>query len=396
MIYDFDTFYDRRGTASLKFDFAKERHRPEDVLSYWVADMDFPTAQEIIDALVERSRHGIFGYTDVKPPYYETVAAWYEKRFGYKTEREWLCVTPGIVMAIGLAIQAFTKEGDSVLIQNPVYYPFSGTVRAARRNLVTNTLVWQNGRYCIDFDALERQIQEHKVALFLLCNPHNPGGTSWTKEELLRLGELCLAHNVIVLSDEIHSDFVWAPHTHTVFASLSKELEQQTITCTSPTKAFNLAGLQVSNIFIANETLRARFQTALDAVGYSQPNTMGLTACQAAYTHGEDWLLQVKAYIQKNLERSVQQLKKSGIPVNIAMPEATYLLWIDCSKLGLEDKTLNHILTHEAKLWLDAGRIFGQEGLCFERINVATAWAYLTQGLTRFTETLGAHYNHSA
>ena len=296
-------------------------------------------------------------------------------------------------MAIGLSIQAFTNEGDAVLIQNPVYYPFSGTVNAAKRKLVVNTLLWQNGRYCIDFDAFETQVRENKVKLFLLCNPHNPGGTSWSKEELLRLGEICLKYNVIVLSDEIHSDFVWQPHTHTMFASLSPELEHCTITCTSPTKSFNLAGLQVSNIFIQNESLRSLFQTALDAVGYSQPNTLGLTACQAAYTKGEDWLLQVKAYIQKNMERSVQFLKESNLPLEVSQPEATYLLWINCKDLGLEDKELNHIITREAKLWLDAGRIFGKEGLYFERINVATSWAYLKEGLERFTQTLKKHYS---
>ena len=383
MSYDFDSFIDRHNTSSLKFDFAKERGRPEDVLSYWVADMDFPTAPEIIAAVTARAQNGIYGYTDVKEPYFAAVQSWYRNRFGYTVQREWLTVTPGVVFAVALAIQAFTKKGDAVLIQNPVYYPFSETVVAADRVLVSEPLVWHNGRYEIDFSAFESAVVKNNVRLFLLCNPHNPGGRSWTRTELETIGRICLRHNVIVVSDEIHSDFVWSPCTHTMFASISPELEAITVTCTSPSKTFNLAGLQVSNIFVANPSLNAAYRNALDAFGYSQPPLMGLTACEAAYTNGTEWLSAAKAYIEANIERTVSYLNTNEPRIRAYKPEATYLVWIDCHGLGVTDHELNHAITNNAKVWLDAGRIFGKEGECFERINVCTSWAYLESGLSR-------------
>ena len=388
MTYDFDSVIDRHGTACLKFDFAEERHRPADALSYWVADMDFPTAPEVIDALSARVANGIFGYTDVKPPYFEAVQAWYRGQFGYTVQRPWLVVTPGVVFALALAVQAFTSEGDGVLIQNPVYYPFSETVIANRRTLVVNPLRWKDGRYEIDFADFERKVASGTVKLFLLCNPHNPGGRSWTRQELSRLAELCAKHNVVVFSDEIHSDFVWQPAVHTVFASVSPAAEALTVTATAPTKSFNLAGLQLSNIFVANDALRAKYRHALDAFGYSQPATLGLTACEAAYRHGKPWLDAVRRYLTGNIDRAVRYINDANIGITAYKPEATYLVWMDCNGLGLSDRELNDAITHKAKLWLDAGTIFGKEGEGFQRINVATSWAYLEQGLERLVTTL--------
>ena len=390
MSYNFDTVIDRHGTACLKFDFCEERHRPHDVFSYWVADMDFPTAPEVIEALTARVKNGIFGYTDVKQPYFDAVQRWYAERFGYTVERSWLTVTPGVVFAIALAVQAFTEKGDGVLIQNPVYYPFSETVNANHRKLVGSSLVWKNGRYELDFVDFEQKIVSENVKLFLLCNPHNPGGRSWTRSELERLGNICVKHGVIVFSDEIHSDFVWQPNTHTMFASIKPEFEAITVTATAPTKTFNLAGLQISNIFVADSALRAKFRHTLDAAGYSQPATLGLTACEAAYRQGAAWLEAVRNYIESNIDFAVSYINDAAVGMTAYKPEATYLVWIDCNGTGLDDKALNDVITHKAKLWLDAGTIFGKEGRCFQRINVATSRAYLEQGLARLVEAIKA------
>lgn len=381
MKYDFDTFIDRHGTSCIKFDFAKERgHSPEE-LSYWVADMDFKTAPEIIDALKKRIDHGIFGYTDPDNEYFSSVQSWYKNNFDYTFQKEWLTVTPGVVFAIATAIQAYTKEGESVLIQKPVYYPFGGTVEAANRKVVSSDLIWNGETYEIDFLDFEKKIIEENVKLFLLCNPHNPGGRSWTKDELTKIGKICLKHNVIVFSDEIHSDFVWKPNIHTIFSSISKEFEEISIIATAPTKTFNLAGLQVSNIFVANPELNKKFKLTMDIMGYSQPNVLGLVACKAAYDSASNWLFEVKKYIESNLEKATEFIKKNIPNAKVVKPQATYLLWVDCRNLGLSDAELNKKIRDEAKVWLDAGHIFGKVGEGFIRINVATSWSYLEKGL---------------
>lgn len=390
MKYDFDTFIERHGSRCIKFDFAEQRHHSPDELSYWVADMDFKTAPEILDAMKNRIDHGIFGYTDPDELYFSAVHNWYKKNFNYETKFEWLKVTPGVVSAIATAIQGVTEKGDSVLINSPVYYPFSETVRASGRNLVSSDLVFDGKIYNFDFEDFENKIRTNNVKLWLLCNPHNPGGRSWTFEELKKAGEICLKYGVKILSDEIHSDFLWDNNKHTVFASISPEFEQNTITCTAPTKTFNLAGLQVSNIFIADEKLRKAFSKGLDIIGYSQANTLGLVACQAAYENGSEWLLQLKEYINSNLNRAVEYINSRLPNANALKPQATYLLWIDCQGLGFSDSELNRKIREEGKLWLDAGNIFGEKGKCFERINVATSWSYLEKGLESFVKVLSS------
>ena len=254
--YNFDEIIDRHNTNSIKFDFMEENNMSADAMPFWVADMDFRSPPAVIDALVERCKHGVFGYTNIKEDYFNAVYKWYKNRFGYEVKREWLIVSPGIVFAISAAIRALTKENDGVLIQRPVYYPFSSLIVANNRRIINNPLVYKNGRYEIDFDDFEKKIRDNNVKLFILCNPHNPVGRVWTAEELQRIAVICIKHRVIVIADEIHSDFVYNNNKHIVFASLSKHLSGITITCTSPSKTFNLAGLQISNIFIENEGLR--------------------------------------------------------------------------------------------------------------------------------------------
>ena len=386
MKYDFDTVIDRHGTDCIKFDFAAKRGHSEDELSYWVADMDFKTAPEVINAVRERVENGIFGYTDPSKEYFASVRNWIKDRFDYDTEFDWLFVTPGIVFAIGAAIQAYTEKGDAVLINNPVYYPFAGTVRASGRKVVSSDLIWDGTGYRLDLKDFEEKIRQEKPKLYLLCNPHNPGGKNWSREELYSIGEICLKYGVTVLSDEIHADFTWDTKGHTVFASLSKEIEDITVTCTSPSKSFNLAGLQISNIFVSNKEMRKKFSRAVDTFGYSQANVLGLTACRAAYDLGKDWLDAVSNYIEENLEKSVAFFHEKLPKVKVTKPEATYLLWVDFSGFGLSDAELNRIVREEAKVWIDGGYIFGKSGEGFIRINVACSWAYLEQGLLRLAE----------
>ena len=379
--YDFDKIIDRRNTDCLKYDFAVQRGRPKDVLPFWVADMDFPIAQEITEALVQRCQHGIFGYSETTDPYFDALQKWYNKHFHWQVQRPWLIKTPGVVFALAMAVKAFTEPGDGVLVQQPVYYPFTEVIRDNGREVVNAPLALVNGHYEIDFADLEQKLADPKVKLMFLCSPHNPVGRVWAKEELLRVGDLCLKYNVITVSDEIHSDFVWDDNTHTSFATLGEEYQQNCIVCTAPSKTFNLAGLQVSNIFIPNQKLRRAFRKQIDAAGYSQLNTLGLVACQAVYTYGEEWLTQVKAYIRSNITFVDDYLKQNLPQIKMLPIEGTYLVWLDCSALGMTADEREQWLWHEAKLWLDGGGIFGKEGEAFERINVACPRATLLQGL---------------
>ena len=379
--YDFDRIVDRRNTDCLKYDFAVQRGRPKDVLPFWVADMDFPIAQEIEDALVKRCQHGIFGYSEATDGYFAALQNWYLKHFNWQVQRPWLIKTPGVVFALAMAVKAFTEPGDGVLVQQPVYYPFTEVIRDNDREVVNAPLALVNGHYEIDFADLEQKLANPKVKLMFLCSPHNPVGRVWAKEELLRVGDLCLKYNVITVSDEIHSDFVWDDNAHTPFATLGEEYQQNCIVCTAPSKTFNLAGLQVSNIFIPNQKLRRAFRKQIDAAGYSQLNTLGLVACQAAYAYGEEWLTQVKAYIRSNITFVDDYLKQNLPQIKMLPIEGTYLVWLDCSALGMTADEREQWLWHEAKLWLDGGGIFGKEGEAFERINVACPRATLLQGL---------------
>ena len=379
--YNFDEVIDRRNTDCLKYDFAVQRGRPKDVLPFWVADMDFSIAQEIEDALVKRCQHGIFGYSEAKDGYFAALQNWYLKHFNWQVQRPWLIKTPGVVFALAMAVKAFTEPGDGVLVQQPVYYPFTEVIRDNDREVVDAPLALVNGHYEIDFADLEQKLANPKVKLMFLCSPHNPVGRVWTKEELLKVGDLCLKYNVITVSDEIHSDFVWDDNVHTPFATLGEEYQQNCFVYTAPSKTFNLAGLQVSNIFIPNQKLRRAFRKQIDAAGYSQLNTLGLVACQAAYTYGEEWLTQVKAYICSNITFVDEYLKQNLPQIKMLPIEGTYLVWLDCSALGMTADEREQWLWHEAKLWLDGGGIFGKEGEAFERINVACPRATLLQGL---------------
>lgn len=383
MPVDFDTVPNRRGTNCFKYDFAREMGMPEDVLPLWVADMDFPTAPAVLERLHALAEHGIFGYTGVKDAYFSAVHNWYAQRFGWETQRSWLVTTPGVVFAIAIAIRAFTQKGDAILIQQPVYYPFADKVTENDRQLVVNPLILKNGRYEMDFADMERRIADNHVKMLLLCSPHNPVGRVWTKEELLRVGEICQKHGVLVVSDEIHADFTYAGHTHRVFASVKSEFADFTITCTAPSKTFNLAGLQNSNIFIPNRQLRHAYKKELSACGCGGTNCMGMAACQAAYEAGADWLEQLKQYLAGNLAYVRQFLREKLPDIALIEPEGTYLVWLDLRKLGLTEQQQRQLIVQDAKLWLDTGTLFGQGGEGFERINIACPRATIEQAMQR-------------
>ncbi|MCD7802229.1 MAG: pyridoxal phosphate-dependent aminotransferase [Clostridiales bacterium] len=381
---DFDRVVDRRNTDCLKYDSAVRRGKPEDVLPLWVADMDFPTSSYVLDALQERVAHGIFGYTESGDRYFEAVAGWMERKHGWQVKQSWLVKTPGVVFGLAMAVKAFTDIGDSVLIQQPVYYPFTEVIADNGRRVVSSDLVLgSDGRYRIDFADFERKIVENHVKLFLLCSPHNPVGRVWRREELLRMGELCRKYGVLVVSDEIHQDFVFGENRHLVFANLKPEFEAISITCTSPAKTFNLAGLQVSNLFIPAPALRKRFRRQIAAVGYSQLNVMGLTAGEAAYRYGEPWYNGVLAYLEQNIAWLKAYLSRELPEIRMIEPEGTYLVWLDFRELGLTGPELERLIVHKAKLWLDNGAIFGPAGEGFQRINVACPRATLEQALER-------------
>ncbi len=385
---DFDTIHDRKGTDCLKYDFAKRRGLPEDVLPLWVADMDFQTSSYVEDAVIERTKQAIFGYTETQEDYFAAVAGWMKRHHNWEIKPNWMIKTPGVVFALAMAVKAYTKENDAVLIQQPVYYPFSEVIRDNGRVVVSSDLyLGEDRRYHIDFSDFEEKIIAHDIKLFLLCNPHNPSGRVFTEEELTRLGDICLKHGVTVVSDEIHNDFVFSG-THHVFASVRKEYEDICVICTSPSKTFNLAGMLVSNIFIPNAKLRARFKHEVDAAGISQLGTLGLVAVEAAYTKGDEWYQNMLAYIRENIAY-VKRYAKENLPgVNVIEGEGTYLMWLDFRGTGINAEELDRRIIHEAKLWLDSGKIFGDTGKGFQRINVAAPRSVVEECLRRIRSIL--------
>ena len=387
---DFDTIIDRKNTDCLKYDFAKRRGMPEDVLPLWVADMDFKTSSYVEDALAERARHGIFGYSESQTPYFEIVRDWMKRHHDWEVKEPWLIKTPGVVFALAMAVKAYTEPGDGVLIQSPVYYPFSEVIEDNGRRIVSNTLVLgEDHKYHIDFEDFERQIKENQIKLFFLCNPHNPVGRVWTTEELTRLGDICLKYQVRVVSDEIHSDFIFRGR-HQVFADLKREYADITVTCTAPSKTFNLAGLLLSNIFISNRELRHKFRQQVNAAGISQLSPFGLVACETAYTQGEEWYQAMLAYVAENIAFTKEYVEKHLPGVEMVEHEGTYLVWLDFRKTGLSVEELEDLIVNRAKLWLDSGKIFGKSGEGFQRINVACPRQILEEALHRIREQLQA------
>lgn len=388
MIFNFDEIIDRRSTNSIKYDFAEEMGKPTDVLPMWVADMDFKSPPEVTEALIKVAQHGIFGYSLSKKDYFDAVHYWFNTRFGWDVKKEWLIETPGVVFAISTAIRAFTDEADAVMIQQPVYHPFSEKIRVNNRKLVNNPLVYENGEYKMDIKDFESKIKEHRVKLFILCSPHNPVGRVWTKEELTEIGDICMKHGVIVISDEIHADFIYEGYKHTIFSEVKQEYLDNTIICTAPSKTFNLAGLQVSNIFIPNKKLREKYKTEMKKAGYGSLNTLGIVACQAAYRYGAQWLDELMTYLTGNLNFVREFLKERLPQVKLVEPQGSYLIWLDFSGLNLNAEELENLILNRAKLWLNSGTIFGPEGEGFQRMNIACPRSVVEEAFLRLEQAV--------
>ena len=386
---NFDRPIERRNTESLKYDFAVKRGRPEDVLPLWVADMDFQTSSCIQEELIRRVQHGIYGYTETDDDYFHAVSGWMRRRHGWEVRKKWLVKTPGVVFALAACIRAYTQEGEAVLIQQPVYYPFSEVIRDNGRKTISSDLIQdEDGKYHMNFDDFEQKIISEKVKLFILCSPHNPVGRVWTEEELRKAGEICIRNHVLVVSDEIHEDFCFGDNCHRVFAALGQEFADHSVTCTSPGKTFNLAGLQISNIFISNDDLRRRFKHQVAAAGYSQANLMGIAACEAAYLYGDEWHDALMTYLWENIVFLVQYIGHEIPKVKVLCPEGTYLVWLDFRALGLSEQQREDLLLKKAGLWLDSGLVFGKSGEGFERINIACTRETLKKALEKLKEAI--------
>ena len=388
MYSDFDRIIDRRNTDCCKFDTVAAAGHPQDILPLWIADMDFQAPICVRQALQKAIDHGIFGYGILGDRYFPAVQSWFAKQFDWTIEKDWLLTTPGVVFALSAAIRAATEPGDAVLIQPPVYYPFYNVIAQNGRTLVENPLIYRDGRYLVDFEDLENKIRSHNVKLMILCSPHNPVCRVWTLQELQTLGRICEKYGVTVLSDEIHCDFAFPEYPHTPFIKACPQLQQQTILCTAPSKSFNIAGMQVSNIFIPGEDLRARFQKELDICAYHGPNYLGMIACRAAYEGGEQWLSDCKAYIRENLNYVRAFLKEKLPAIKLVEPEGTYFAWLDCSGLGMTKEELDDFMIHKAKLWLDTGSIFGNCAAQFQRVVLACPRATLEEAMHRLEAAL--------
>ncbi|MFN2105834.1 MAG: MalY/PatB family protein [Candidatus Promineifilaceae bacterium] len=395
MTYSFDEEIDRFETQCLKWEFEKieDQMVPSDrahakygddrLLPLWVADMDFKSPPQVIKALEERASHGVFGYCVADDDYFEAVEEWMARRYGWHVDRDWITITPGVVTALYILIQAFTGPGDKILIQPPVYHPFYSAIEDNGRVVVRNPLKRLNGRYEMDFDDLAEKTADPAVKLAVLCSPHNPVGRVWTAEELRRFGEICQANDVLVISDEIHADLVLSGHSFTSFATVDEAFAANSIICTAPSKTFNLAGLRLSNIIARNEDQRKQFQDKFNSLGHLGPNIFGLVAAETAYRSGEEWLAEVLSYIEGNYNFLRTYLAEHLPQLALTPLEGTYLAWIDFSALGLDPAARTAFLMEEAKVWLNPGEIFGAEGADFERVNIACPRSLLAEALGR-------------
>ncbi|MGN6715016.1 MalY/PatB family protein [Anaerocolumna jejuensis] len=387
-LYDFEKKLDRKDTNSVKWSFIGEYTGVNDALPLWVADMDFETVPEIKEELSRRAEHGIYGYTARTDSYYRELIDWLERRQGFRVKQEWITHSSGVVNAIYNSIYALSDEEDGVIIQPPVYHPFARAVTLTRRKLLLNPLVLKGGRYGMDYEGLEKILKAGGARLLILCSPHNPVGRVFTAEELALLGKLCIHYGVTVISDEIHSDFIYGGHTFVPFASVSEELEQNSIICTAPSKTFNLAGLSTSNIIIPNKALKSRYDSYCEARGLKSYNIFGALAAETAYRYGEAWLEELLGYLEENRNFAVTYFKTYLPEIKVILPEGTYFLWVDFRNLNYNKEELEEFLIKEARLWLNQGYIFGKEGEGYARINLACQKSTLEEALNRLLKAI--------
>ena len=384
MKYDFDEIIPRRGTNSYKWDSAGDA----DVLPMWVADMDFRTAPPVVEALRKRVEHGIFGYVRVPDAYYAAVTNWFARRHDWQIEKEWIIYTTGVVPALSAVIKALTVPGDKVMVQTPVYNCFFSSIRNNGCGMITNPLIYRNGTYQINFADLEQKAADPNVKVLLLCNPHNPAGRVWTKQELTRIGDICIRNNVWVVADEIHCELVFPGHTYIPFASISQEFLMHSVTCTSPSKAFNLAGLQIANIISADTDIRTKIDKAINVNEVCDVNPFGVEALRAAYNDSEEWLEELKQYLFDNYIYLRAYFSEYLPEFPVSMLEGTYLVWVDCSVLNQSSDEIVKTLLEKEKLWVNEGSLYGEIGEGFIRINIACPRQQLIEGLNRLRRAL--------
>lgn len=386
--YSFDCIIDRSNNFSAKWSEMEKKYGSNDLLPMWVADMDFKTAPCIVDAIRERLDQEIYGYTTRPDSYNESIVNWVKKRHDWDIKSEWLIYSPGVIPSISLLIQQLTNEGDKIIIQQPVYSPFANVVKDNSRELVVNPLKQdENGRYVMDYEDLESKI-DGNVKLFILCNPHNPVGRVWEKEELIKLGEICLKNNIKVISDEIHSDIIFKDYKHIPFASISDEFAKNSITCIAPTKTFNIAGLQTSVVVLPNEDDYKLLDKAFTTIDIKRNNCFSLVASEAAYNHGEEWLEELLEYLEGNIDFLIDYIKINIPQIKVVKPEGTYLVWLDFSGLGLDDDDLSNLIKEKAKVALNGGLAFGPEGKGYQRINLACPRSMVKESLERIKKAI--------
>jgi cystathionine beta-lyase len=398
--YDFGTEIIRQGTYATKWtriqsgkDLDHTEHTDRffgenRVLPMWVADMDFVSPRPVVDALVARAEHGIYGYTAAADTYFRAVVSWMKRRQGWEIAPEWICTTPGVVPAVNMLVRTFVAPGDKVLVQPPVYHPFFMAIENNGAELLANPLIYDNGYYRMDFAGLEQKAQDPQLKMAILCSPHNPVGRVWTRDELARFAEICIKNQVLIVSDEIHGDLILRGLVFTPLASISQDFAQHVVVCTAPSKTFNLAGLHTSNIIIPDRQLRASYKKTLLSTGLFGVNPFGVVALEAAYNHGDEWLDQVLDYIQGNLHFLEKYVSQHIPQIRVIKPEGTYLVWLDCRRLGLGKWELKDLMLNEAGVYLNDGFIFGPEGEGFERINIACPRSILAEALERIRNAI--------
>lgn len=390
MKFDFDSPLDRRNTCSLKWDYCERILGEPGVIPLWVADMDFAAPPPVVAALTARAAHPAYGYPLVADSFWASIINWLKSRHGWEVERSWLARAPGVVPSINLCVRALTRPGDGVVVQTPVYFPFFPAVEKNGRRLIRNSLRYAGGRWTMDFDNLARKLGDG-ARLLILCSPHNPVGRVWTREELGELGRLCRERDIPVVSDEIHADIVFKPHRHVPFATISPDLAERTITCWAPSKAFNLPGLTTSFVVASNRKLLDLYRLESERAGFEMGNVFGLTALEAAYTHGSEWLDAAVAYIAGNADFMTKFIRTRLPLLDFVPPEGTYLGLLDCRRLGLDDKALEDFFLRRAKVYFNDGPKFGQEAAGFIRVNLACPRSRLAEALERIERATGGH-----
>lgn len=385
-LYDFDRRIDRTGKGTYKWDQSEKLFGRKDILPLWVADMDFEPPKEVVEAIVERAKEGIYGYTIRTEAYYEAIAGWMSRRHGWNVKHEWITSSPGVVPALSLIVMAFTEPGDGVILQSPVYYPFYDVIKMNGRKVLDNALILKEERFEIDFDLLEEQAKEAK--LMLLCSPHNPGGRVWTREELTRIGEICLKHGVLIVADEIHHDLVFSGHKHTAFASISEAFAQQSFTCVATSKTFNLAGLQAASVIIPNAELRRKYNYLLKTLSIHMESFFGQTAVVAAYNHGDEWLDQLLAYLEGNRDFLIDYVSREIPQVKPMKPEGTYMVWLDCRAISDNPQELKQLMFERAGVAFSEGSVFGGQGQGYLRVNLACPRSLLAEALEKFAQAV--------